>query len=86
MRSSTLPQQPLRSALPDPLPPHPVLAGRAPRPTLWDRWMLRLALRLLLLSTRPLASPADARRADALRAQRAAREAHWLRRAYDLHR
>jgi hypothetical protein len=68
-------------------------AGRAPRRSLWDRVALRLALALLLWSTRPArtALPRSARTtawrpnprdADAAREARQAREAAWVRAAH----
>ena len=54
----------------------PPLDDRAPRTSLLDRLALRIALRLLLWSTRPTASAADVERQRA----RAEREQQWLRR------
>lgn len=58
-----------------------VLAGRTPRPTVVDRLAMRVALRLLLWSTRPVADDRAGRiRRHALDQQLAQRERGWERR------
>ncbi len=76
---NTLHHAPQRSsAIPDTLRP----LGRVPRTTLRDRLAMRIALALLLWSTRPIDHPntADQARLLLLEKQRGAREAEWSRR------
>lgn len=75
MSTLLAPQRP--SGIPDPLQ----LPGRAPRTTLADRVAMRIALALLLWSTRPTNTRdhlADAR-AHELRLARRLREHEWAR-------
>ncbi|MBD7956628.1 hypothetical protein H9651_03145 [Microbacterium sp. Sa4CUA7] len=81
MRTTSAPQR--QSALPDPL-----LRGRTPRTSLLDRVAMRVALALLLWSTRPTHSTDEGARALKRQAdaERREREAAWLSLAHNSRR
>ncbi|WP_405375796.1 MULTISPECIES: hypothetical protein [unclassified Microbacterium] len=56
---------------------HPTLADRRPRTSWPDRLAMRLAVALLLWSSRPQATPDDLERRQRNHRDRVAREAEW---------